>query len=171
MQFNFARYKSNISKLEDDYNLTRFIFAICNHLNILFYNFHLFESLWYKQESCITTVNRMTECIESRWHIHRMDYINLAFLLWLSWCLCVLREWENVMWQLDGKHWLMDNINSQIKWPPTQITASASVRDKLNKLCYTSSFLLQYSLRPISVLTLKIDFKLALTSHQWCWSG
>ena len=78
--------------------------------------------------------------------IHRMDYINLAFLLWLSWCLCVLREWENVMWQLDGKHWLMDNINRQIKWPPTQITASASVRDKLNKLCYSSSFLLQYSL-------------------------
>ena len=97
--------------------------------------------------------------------IHRMDYINLAFLLWLSWCLCVLREWENVMWQLDGKHWLMDNINRQIKWPPTQITASASVRDKLNKLCYSSSFLLQYSLRPISVLTLKIDFKLA----GWKW--
>ena len=68
---------------------------------------------------------------------------------------CVYWEWENVMWQLDGKHWLMDNINRQIKWPPTQITASASVRDKLNKLCYTSSFLLQYSLRSIGRLKME----------------
>ena len=103
-----------------------------------------------------------------------MYWEQMTYPEWIISCLpfycdchdaCVLREWENVMWQLDGKHWLMDNINRQIKWPPTQITASASVRDKLNKLCYPSSFLLQYSLRPISVLTLKIDFQLA----GWKW--
>ena len=38
----------------------------------------------------------------------------------------------------------MDNINRQIKWPPTQITASASVGYKLNKLCLIILFIPLY---------------------------